>query len=498
MLRPSLRALLGLAAALAPVRAAPVSPAKGQYAVIFDCGSTGTRLHVFSWDPTKQLRGSGLPVLDAVPGGHLKVKPGISSFEDDPVGAGKSIEPLLALAERTIPAADIGAAHVYLRATAGMRLLPRRKAQKIYQALFDAVVSRGKLAPRRADFGTLSGEDEGVFGWLAVNYLLARGGKIDTLGAVGALDLGGGSTQITMRAPGSADAKHRRVAFPSGEVAVFSRSHLGWGRSAVLGGLTEAEAAACLAKGARSEWSSNNSGLTGSARTRPIVGLGDFAACDEGVRRTLRGFGRGGQPRIPPGMRFVAMSLFFYAEEFARGAGHLPGVPDRFPQPAGAPHSVAELVEASRGLCAEDSTALSRLNGKDPTSTDEAIPWRCFDLAYAARLLGDGYGFAEGDASIEFLGDIGGVEVEWTLGLLIHSLLPDLAAAAARPGSGPRGDATSPDLLGVALLLICAVGAVLLHRHRRARLAGRSHAGHVRVPAGPLHGGMRMTPVRSP
>ena len=61
--------------------------------------------------------------------------------------------------------------------------------------------------------------------------------------------------------------------------------------------------------------------------------------------------------------------------------------------------------------------------GKDPYTPDEAIPWRCFDLVYAARLLVDGYNFDEDHATIEFLGDVGGVEVEWTLGALLHTLL---------------------------------------------------------------------------
>jgi hypothetical protein len=63
---------------------------------------------------------------------------------------------------------------VLLHATAGMRLLARRRAQRIYTSLYDAVAARNTFRPRRDDFGTLSGSDEGIFGWLCANYLLVR------------------------------------------------------------------------------------------------------------------------------------------------------------------------------------------------------------------------------------------------------------------------------------------------------------------------------------
>lgn len=50
---------------------------------------------------------------------------------------------------------------------------------------------------------------------------------------------------------------------------------------------------------------------------------------------------------------------------------------------------------------------------------------RCFDLVYAVRLLVDGYGFSTRSTSIEFVGDVQGTEVEWTLGALLHFLLTD-------------------------------------------------------------------------
>lgn len=273
----------------APIRRDAPSSSTRSYAVILDGGSTGTRVHVFSWASGSLLGGAnspnvdGLPDVRSEPGGNLKVKPGISAFESSPEDAGASITPLIELAERVVPASEHGRTLVMLRATAGMRLLSRRRAQRIYTSLFDAIARRGTFRPRRQDFGTLSGDDEGVFGWLCANYLLRRSGRIPEMGALGALDLGGGSTQITLVTPGGRrdasqlhahdrsqiDPRHGveerqsgapapttapTVALPAGDVRVFTHSHLGYGNKAVLSSLSEAEASACLAEGVNASW----------------------------------------------------------------------------------------------------------------------------------------------------------------------------------------------------------------------------------------------------
>ena len=452
-----------------------------QYAVIFDGGSTGTRVHVFSWSHGDRGTVDGLPDVRAEPGGNLKVKPGISSFEGSPDDAGSSITPLLELAERVVPKSEHAHALVMLRATAGMRLLPRRRAQRIYTSLFEAVERRGTFKPHRQHFGTLSGEEEGVFGWLCANYLLRRSGQIREMGGVGALDLGGGSTQITLAAPhgvahsSEIDPRHGverhhataaaalKVALPSGSVHVFTHSHLGFGNKAVLSALTQREAEACLAAGVNSSWEPCNKSadyqryLAAGAEPFMLTGRGDFAGCDAAVRRFIATtFDRAGQPALAPltesklPTHFVAMSLFFYAEHFAEIAGHLKHTtsgdttsPIRASSGPAASSigaggvSASELRDAAKGLCELDDGHLRSLVGLDPLTTEDALRWRCFDLTYAARLLTDGYGFDEHAAVIDFKGDIDGVEVEWTLGALLNQLLDD-ADGAGRPGSDGR------------------------------------------------------------
>ena len=584
--------VLGLAILfLSCVRGAPIARGALSYAVIIDGGSTGTRVHCFSWKA-----GSGsLPEVEEVPGGRLKVTPGISSFESHPESAGSSLTPLLELAERVVPASEHSKTLVLLRATAGMRLISKRRAQRIYTSLYDAVVARGRFKPRREDFGTLSGEDEGIFGWLCANYLLKRAGRISTLGTVGALDLGGGSTQITLATtahasessqidPAHLDAAESgnggrrggggghgggggggggaavvpRVTLPHGEVPVFTHSHLGFGNKAVLAALASHEAAACLATGANASWEPSNksvdylSYLNRAANEGPyfLIGKGDFDACDNAVRRVLKDFDRNlGQPSLRGGKphKFIAMSLFFYVEHFINAAGYLPGgapgiggtgviAPSsngRAAPPIGSVASklpggaslgkerdntitAGQLHAAARKLCAEPDASLRRMVGKDPLTNDDALRWRCFDATYAARLLTDGYGFPEHEAAIEFLGEIDGVEVEWTLGALLSKLLSGGAdgatatadgngngnsgganAAARHRASQQRGAARrhlaaaglseggggpSTSQL-VVVMALCAVGIAALALRRRSKANGGGHSGsHSRLP----------------
>ena len=288
-----------------------------------------------------------------------------------------------------------------------------------------------------------------IFGWLCVNYLLKRAGQIDMMGSVGALDLGGGSTQISLADSSrrgshlrseidprlAAEAKKPEVAaaprvpLPGGEVSVFTHSHLGFGNKAVLSSLTATEAAACLSAGVNSSWEPCNHSedylpyLSAGAFPLWLLGGGDFAACEQGIRRVLTTFDRAGQPdlaRVAP-TRFVAMSLFFYVQHFAAVAGHFTG------RDAGVAISAGALRAAARSLCELDDERLRQLVGVDPLTTEDALRWRCFDLTYAARLLTDGYGFDEDAAVIDFLGEIEGRQQAGGLLLSFFSLLSPLS-----------------------------------------------------------------------
>jgi len=145
------------------------------------------------------------------------------------------------------------------------------------------------------------------------------------------------------------------------------------------------------------------------------------------------------------------------------------------------------MRRASASLFAEEHEALvARMRGVDPLTQEGAIGWRAFDLLYASRLLTDGYGFADDTASIEFRGEIGGAEVEWTLGALhdylSHEGVNSRRAAKSAMPALPEPSTDSDWLGSVAFLgLGVAVLYVLKRRFGAPRLARASSRGYLGV-----------------
>ncbi|CAJ0920734.1 unnamed protein product [Ranitomeya imitator] len=149
------------------------------YGLMFDAGSTGTRVHVYKFSQTS----SGAPHLE-----HelfKAIKPGLSEYADEPEKCAAGIKELLDIAIEEIPEHLRRSTPLVLKATAGLRLLPEEKALK----LLDTVKNIFQSSP------FLVGKER-IFAWITVNFLT---GSLTNPSAklAGMLDLGGGSTQIT-------------------------------------------------------------------------------------------------------------------------------------------------------------------------------------------------------------------------------------------------------------------------------------------------------------
>ena len=131
----------------------------------------------------------------------FKVSPGIGSN-----GGVDALEDLLAYAMQNTTLKDIKSQWpeipIFLKATAGMRILPRAQRESIMTQVRDLLRATGFEWVCSSQARVISGEEEGVFGWITVNALQGRllPGHIHSLSdTVGAMDLGGASTQITLR-----------------------------------------------------------------------------------------------------------------------------------------------------------------------------------------------------------------------------------------------------------------------------------------------------------
>ncbi|CAG9762305.1 unnamed protein product [Ceutorhynchus assimilis] len=196
------------------------------HAVVIDAGSTGSRVLAYTFH--KSYLGDSL-VLDKELFEYNK--PGLSSFAKEPEKGAAKIAALLELAKKEIPQGYWGKTPLILKATAGLRLLPAEQAEN----LLNSVKELFKRTPFLTDENSveiMDGTDEGIFSWFTVNFLLNKINS-DPANTVAALDLGGGSTQVTFAAvtPSSLQDKENihQATSPSGSIPVFTHSYLGLG-----------------------------------------------------------------------------------------------------------------------------------------------------------------------------------------------------------------------------------------------------------------------------
>ncbi|EIW60217.1 apyrase [Trametes versicolor FP-101664 SS1] len=190
--------------------------ASRRFGVVIDAGSSGSRLQIYSWKDARtvreQLEGDALRTLPQVGKGtengdewSLKVEPGISSFADNVDGIGAYLQPLLEHARTHIPPSLQPETPLFLLATAGMRLLTPEKQAEVLQSTCHFLKFHSNFriddpsasGPCGSSVRIITGEEEGLFGWIAVNYLMDgfKGSDEERL-THGFLDMGGASTQI--------------------------------------------------------------------------------------------------------------------------------------------------------------------------------------------------------------------------------------------------------------------------------------------------------------
>jgi len=148
---------------------------------VVDAGSTGTRLYLYSYD----LDDSNNPIkINEI--SSKKITPGFASLEQNQ----ETINAYLTILFAHTQAENIP---VYFYATAGMRLLSHPRQQKYYQALQKWFAGQSQW--QLADAKTITGSEEGLYGWLAVNYQLGTLSAADK-NFVGVMDMGGASVQM--------------------------------------------------------------------------------------------------------------------------------------------------------------------------------------------------------------------------------------------------------------------------------------------------------------
>lgn len=148
------------------------------YGIVIDCGSSGSRVYVYQWpthsgNPKELLQieqltdARGLPIVK-------KITPGLSTFGDNPSAASEYLHPLLTYAANHIPEEKHSETLLYILATAGMRVLPESTQRRILDELQTSIPKDFKFVVADNHFEVITGKQEGVYGWISVNYILDK------------------------------------------------------------------------------------------------------------------------------------------------------------------------------------------------------------------------------------------------------------------------------------------------------------------------------------
>jgi len=423
------------------------------YGIVFDAGSSGSRIHVYSW---KTGGGGPKDQFDLIEDDLLKIKPGLSAYKATPSEAGASLRPLLEHAKAKIPAEVVSKTPAFLMATAGLRLVGEAAKDAILASVCEELKASGFIF--KCEWATLlDGQDEGLYGWVTVNYLLDRLYPPPTKPAVGIIDLGGGSVQIVFDTDAAAPAgmTHKALDFGGRQHSAYVKSHLGFGldeaRKSVLEQLLTRHEARGVERPLKHPCLP--SGATMTYKEVEMVGDGDWGRCAKLVSKLFPhtpcpysscSFGGAYQPPLPAG---------FYGFSYMYDRTAAIGLLDQTPKVFGSQEmSRADIAAAGAAVCALNAAQTAE---RFKTTQDAAKSNNyCGDVAYIAVLL-EALGF-DLSTKLTMTNKIKDVELVWTLG----AMLAKSAELASGVGSSWRG---------LALLAVVAAAGVALCRRLQAK-----------------------------
>ncbi|XP_033000940.1 ectonucleoside triphosphate diphosphohydrolase 6 [Lacerta agilis] len=370
------------------------------YGIMFDAGSTGTRIHIFKFTQKPKE----IPKL--IHTTFRALKPGLSAYADSVDKSVQGINELLTVAKEDVPLELWKSTPLVLKATAGLRLLPKEKAQKLLDKVKDTFQESPFLV--RSDcVSVMDGTDEGISAWITVNFLT------DSLNAprkrcVGMLDLGGGSIQITFR-PSTKTALEsssagRITSFQMFNTTyqLYSHSYLGLGlmsaRLAILGGvegqaLKEGEdlTSSCLSPGFQGEWEHAKIiyRIKGQKAGKPL-----FESCSNEIAKLIST-----KVHRTDEVKDLDFYAFSYYYDLAVDAGLIDNE-------KGGTLAVGEFEAVAKNVC------------KTMEDQEGEHPFLCMDLTYVSLLLEE-LGFPKSHV-LKLARKINNTETSWALGAILH------------------------------------------------------------------------------
>uniref|UniRef100_A0A8D0EAN1 Ectonucleoside triphosphate diphosphohydrolase 1 n=1 Tax=Salvator merianae TaxID=96440 RepID=A0A8D0EAN1_SALMN len=447
------------------------STRNSKYGIVLDAGSSHTSLYIYEWPAEKENDTGVVQQVDVcdVEG------PGISTYANAVKKAGYSLKHCMDKAKEKVPLEKHQETPVYLGATAGMRLLRLANEDAAKKVLSEVDMTLRSYPFNFQGARILSGEEEGAYGWITLNYLLGNFKQsvwpqfmprlFFSTGTIGALDLGGASTQITF-VPNqeSIESPEDIVNFYlyGKNYTVYTHSFLCYGKDQALrlkllqdslqDPLTSRVQDPCFHQGYErtidiadlQNKSCRPPGFTMSSYSLlQIEGTGDYEKCLASIDKIFNtsycpysSCSFNGISLPPVSGNFGAFSAFYYVMKFLNVTQ--------------AP--MDKVIETVKIFC---SKTWNEVKTEFPGIKEKYLSEYCFSGTYIISLLNQRYNFTkEKWQNIHFLGKIRNSDAGWTLGYMLNltNMIP-----AEQPYTRPLSHATYISLMAISSILVISL-----------------------------------------
>ena len=437
---------------------------------MIDAGSSGCRVHVYRFGKVKALDG---PLYILPKHVSMKVKPGLSSFAKNPLEAGATMAGLVDFVKSKVPEADWGKTPIWLKATAGLRMLHAKESEAILESVrgFLGNKATSPLLFRPQWASIIPGVEEGAFGWIAYNYLKRIIGpkKEANIVPYAVIEMGGASAQVTQLAPSESDVKeipeeYRYTFIVEGQhYTLYTHSYLGYGseqaREATNRLLLDKKKV-ITAEGALKDPCLNagftRPGVKGTSVYEGPEGIAVIGAAGETPASCLNlvkdlfpapgptcaapivkshSFGCVYQPKfLAESLNFLVFENYFYT---ASGIGLLPAGHAADATPTNTfpiITSAKEMEEAAESVCSTKWDQVNVLYPKDGSSKDSNIKF-CFVASVMTAFLVNGLGI-DPNKQLTIQQSVGNSDIEWALGAAYKEAADFLKQNFLRGSSG--------------------------------------------------------------
>lgn len=396
-----------------------------RYGVVIDAGGSGTRLVIYKYSPrTNTMKDVNFKKCEDNGLGTYKV----SEFPE----LRKTMKKCLDDADRMIPIQkDVP---IFLGATAGMRLLKLR-AQPVFDQIWTMLNDTLKESNFKVMMSqTITGTQEAQWAWLAANYIKKTLKASDS--NFGIIDFGSSSIQLAFT-PSGDKSKLDTFNINGENMTIYGHSYLCYGKREMERRLlaklvTDASFNStvqnpCFFPGYEKNYSSSflwaspcssgayakdklGSEYLGPAdknRTYTLQGTGNSTQCLNVIQSLIKTTCSSGdcgmndvfQPKVEG--KFLALTVFGYAADFM-------GISSTA--------SRQVLKNATEKTCA---TNWKEISSRDiPGTPVKYRGSRCFDAWYSYFLLTDGFKFDDASWKLEYVNEVNGQKLQWSLGLM--------------------------------------------------------------------------------